>query len=68
MSSAKSTVKSAANNVTGGLLGSIMNGRVNIMKKHDDNPEFRYATFMEYLASANLIVGADDGWVGEGVG
>lgn len=32
MSSAKSAVKSLANNVTGGLLGSIINGDVSIIK------------------------------------
>lgn len=35
MSSAKGAVKNLANNVTGGLLGSIMNSEVKIMDKHD---------------------------------
>ena len=39
VSSAKGAVKSLANNVTGGLLGSFMNGKVDIMKKHDENPD-----------------------------
>lgn len=69
MSSAKSSVKSLANNATGGLLGSIMNSNVDIMKKHDENGDalFGDTTFMEYLAAANLIVGKED-WVGENAG
>ena len=39
MSSAKSAVKSVANNVTGGLLGSVMNSDVDIMDKHDGNTD-----------------------------
>ena len=39
VSSAKGAVKSLANNVTGGLLGSFMNSKVDIMKKHDENPD-----------------------------
>ena len=35
MSSAKSMVKNAANNLTGGLLGSIM-GDVDILKKREE--------------------------------
>lgn len=68
MSSAQNAVKSLANNATGGLLGSIMND-IDIMKKHDDNPDAPYGdtTFMEYLAGANLIVGKS-GWVGETAG
>lgn len=70
VSSAKSAVKNLANNVTGGLLGSFMNSKVDIMDKHNNNSDALYGdtTFMEYLAAANLIVGKDDGWIGEGVG
>lgn len=67
MSSAKSAVKSAANNVTGGLLDSIMNSDVSIMDKHKYNTKVGEKTFMEYLAAANLIVGKED-WVGEKAG
>ena len=69
MSSAKSAVKSLANNATGGLLGSIMNSDVDIMIKHDGNTDALNGkkTFMEYLAAANLIVGKED-WVGEEAG
>lgn len=69
VSSAKSAVKNAANNLTGGLLGSIMNSKVDIMKKHNDNYNTFMGThtFLEYLAAANLLVGAED-WVGESAG
>lgn len=69
VSSAKGAVKSLANNVTGGLLGSFMNSKVDIMKKHDENPDAQFGdtTFMEYLAAANLIVGKED-WIGEDAG
>lgn len=69
LNSAKGAVKSLANNLTGGLLGSIMNSRVDIMTKHDENPDAQFGdtTFMEYLAAANLIAGEPD-WVGENAG
>ena len=69
VTSAKGAVKSLANNVTGGLLGSFMDGEVDIMKKHNKNPDaaFGDTTFMEYLAAANLIVGKED-WIGEDAG
>ena len=67
-------VKNAANNLTGGLLGSIMNSQVKIMENHDNfktetgsNKKPESHTFMEYLAAANLLVGKDD-WVGEKAG
>lgn len=67
---AKSAVKNAANNLTGGLLGSIMNSKVDIMKKHDQFETYdgkSSHTFMEYLAAANLLVGKED-WFGEEAG
>ncbi len=69
LTSAKGAVKSAANNLTGGLVGSIMNSKVSIMDKHDKNPDVQTmeTTFLEYLAAANLIVGKED-WVGESAG
>ena len=69
MSSAKGAVKSLANNVTGGLLGSIMNSNVEIMTQHNKNPDAKKGnvTFMEYLAAANMIVGKED-WIGESAG
>ena len=69
MSFAKSAVKNAANNITGGLLGSIMNGRdrVDVMKQHDSFEFAHKETFLEYLAAANLLVGAED-WIGEKAG
>ena len=69
VSSAKGAVKSFANNATGGLLGSFMNSKVDIMKNHDSNADLSgmQTTFMEYLAAANMIVGKED-WIGESAG
>ena len=67
LNSAKGAVKNLANNVTGGLLGSIMNSQVDIMTNHDKNEGGATKTFMEYLAASNLLVGKDD-WVGESAG
>ena len=66
VSSAKNAVKNAANNLTGGLIGSIMN-KVDIQKLHDSYEHAHEETFLEYLAAANLLVGAED-WVGEKAG
>lgn len=65
--SAKSAVKNAANNLTGGLVGSIMNGKVDIMKCKSEFKQAGQQSFMEWLASANLLVGQDD-WTGESAG
>lgn len=67
VSSAKGAVKNLANNVTGGLLGSIMNSKVDIIDKHDNFEKAGTQTFLEYLAAANLLVGKED-WVGENAG
>jgi len=67
LGSAKSAVKEGLNSVTGGLLGSFMNSDVKISKLHDKYDGVGKYTFMEYLASANLLVGAED-WVGEKAG
>ena len=67
LGSAKSAVKEGLNSMTGGLLGSIMNDKVDIQKLHDKFDGVGMYTFMEYLASANLLVGADD-WIGEKAG
>lgn len=69
VSSAKNAVKSTANNITGGLIGSIMNSKVSIMDKHNKNADVAgmETTFMEYLAAANLLVGKED-WIGESAG
>lgn len=67
LSSAKSAVKEGLNSVTGGLLGSIMNGKVDIAKLHKKYDGVGKCTFMEYLASANLLVGSED-WIGESAG
>lgn len=67
LNSAKGAVKNLANNVTGGILGSIMNSQVKIQDIHNENPGGTTKTFMEYLASANLLVGKED-WVGEKAG
>lgn len=65
---AKSAVKSAVNNATGGLIGSLMNGQVKIAdKKNEFAKKAQTHTFLEYLAAANLLVGADD-WIGEKAG
>jgi hypothetical protein len=65
--SAKSAVKEGLNSATGGLLGSFMNSEVDIMKQKRDFKYFGKETFMEWLAGANLLVGAED-WVGEDAG
>lgn len=67
LGSAKSAVKEGLNSVTGGLLGSIMNDKVDIKKLHDKFDMVGKYTFMEYLAAANLLVGQED-WVGEDAG
>lgn len=66
LNSAKGTVKNLANNVTGGLLGSIMNN-VDVMKKHAEFAGSMGSTFLEYLAAANMLVGKED-WIGENAG
>lgn len=65
--SAKSAVKEGLNSMTGGLLGSFMNGKVDIMKKKKEFGKVGKETFLEWLASANLLVGAED-WIGEKAG
>lgn len=67
LGSAKSAVKEGLNSVTGGLLGGFMNSKVDIKKLHDKYDGVGQYTFLEYLASANLLVGADD-WIGEKAG
>ena len=60
----RGAVKNLANNVTGGLIGSILNDNQNIvMDKHNNfSPGINgNCTFMEYLAAANMIVGKN-GW------
>lgn len=65
--SAKSAVKEGLNSLTGGLLGSFMNSKVDIMEKKGEFEHVGKETFMEWLASANLLVGAED-WIGESAG
>ena len=60
VNSAKNAVKSLANNVTGGLIGSIMNEKISIKTKHDEFKNAGTHTFLEYLAAANLLVGSED--------
>lgn len=67
VSAAKSATKNLANNLTGGLVGSLMNNQVKIEKLHDEFADAHKETFLEYLASANLLVGAED-WIGEKAG
>lgn len=73
LDSGKGAVKNLANNVTGGLIGSIMNTTDLFGSKADidmlhNNFEFAHKeTFLEYLASANLLVGKED-WIGENAG
>lgn len=67
LSSAKRMTKNLANNLTGGLLGSIMNNKVEIEKCRQKNSGCGKTSFMEYLAAANLLVGQED-WVGEKAG
>ena len=65
--SAKGAVKNLANNLTGGLVGSIMNSKVKIDECHDKFDAAHKETFLEYLAAANLLVGSED-WIGENAG
>ena len=70
LGTAQSAVKNLANNVTGGLLGSIINSTVDIKKKHktfETEDGENSHTFLECLAAANLLVGASD-WIGEKAG
>jgi len=67
LSSAKSAVKEGLNSLTGGLLGSFMNRNLKIEDLHNKYDGVGKFTFMEYLASANLLVGAED-WIGENAG
>lgn len=67
LGAAKSAVKNAVNNLTGGLVGSMMNSKVDIMDCKSGFKQAGKQSFMEWLASANLLVGADD-WIGESAG
>lgn len=67
LGAAKSAVKEGLNSATGGLVGSLMNSKVDIKKLHDKYDGIGQYTFMEYLASANLLVGQED-WIGENAG
>jgi hypothetical protein len=62
-----SAAKNAVNNLTGGLIGSLMNSKVDVEKLHDSFDKPHEETFLEYLASASLLVGAED-WIGESAG
>ena len=66
-SAAKSAVKNAVNNATGGLVGAYMNGKIDIEKLHKEFGKRGKHTFLEYLASASLLVGQED-WIGESTG
>ena len=44
-----------------------MNGKVDIMKKKKEFEKVGEETFLEWLAAANLLVGAED-WIGENAG
>ena len=44
-----------------------MNSKVDIMKQKKDFEYVGKETFMEWLAGANLLVGAED-WIGESAG
>lgn len=67
LSAAKSAVKNLANNALGGIVGSIMNGKVKIEDQRDKFDKAHQETFLEYLAAANLLVGEED-WIGEKAG
>ena len=67
LGAAKSAVKEGLNSATGGLVGSLMNSKVDIKKLHDKYDGIGQYTFIEYLASANLLVGQED-WIGESAG
>lgn len=60
LSSTKTALKNAANNLTGGLVGSIMNDKVKIDTMHNNFDKRGEETFLEYLAAANLLVGGED--------
>lgn len=57
LNSGKDALMNAADNVTGGLASSVINGRdkESIEKQRDRFKEVHRHTFMEYLAKANLL-------------
>lgn len=70
-SAGKKAVKNLANNLTGGLLNSIMTKDVNIKELKQNFEHFLSGdsqhTFMEYLVAANMLATKDD-FVGESAG
>ena len=64
----KQVLTNAADNITGGLIGSIFNNNVKVTEKLSKNPNVGKATFLECLAAANMIVGTEDDFFGSNVG
>ena len=56
---ATSAIKNIGNNITGGLLGSLLNKTNFDTEKSGFNDKGKH-TFLEYLAKANLIVGGEN--------
>lgn len=68
-SSAIGAAKNLVNNVTGGLLGSLLNDKDGVVKarKEFGSGDFYSesgTSFMHYLAAANLLVGDENTWFG----
>jgi len=66
--SAKNAVTGAADNLTGGLVSSIMNSKVKVSKAMASNENAGVTTFLECLAAANMIAGTEDDFFGDGAG
>lgn len=59
---ATQAINNLGNNLTGGLLGSIMNdiNDNSVLNQHDSFEHKGKHTFMEYLAKANMLVGGEN--------
>ncbi len=56
---ATGAINNLGNNLTGGLLGSLLN-RGSVIKEHDGFQAAGTRSFVEYLAKANLLVGGEN--------
>lgn len=59
---ATQSLRNAANNITGGLLGSLLNdlNGSSVASAHDGFSNVGKHSFMEYLAQANMLVGSEN--------
>lgn len=55
-----SAINNLGNNITGGLLGSLLNGTKKVQGSHDQWNYSGQKSFVEMLAEANLIVGGEN--------